>query len=53
LYQWLGHALVQFFCGAKYLADEFTLTANDTGIILGSFQAGYVLVRYYKLAVIN
>lgn len=28
----------------KYLADEFHLTASDTGWILASFQAGYVIV---------
>jgi MFS family permease len=33
-----------FSAALKYLADEFNLTANDTGMILGSFQAGYVLV---------
>ena len=28
----------------KYLADEFHLSASDTGWILASFQAGYVIV---------
>ena len=28
----------------KYLADEFLLTASDTGWILAAFQAGYVIV---------
>jgi MFS family permease len=28
----------------KYLADEFQLTASDTGWILAAFQAGYVIV---------
>jgi MFS family permease len=28
----------------KYLADEFRLTASDTGWILAAFQAGYVIV---------
>jgi len=28
----------------KYLADEFQLTASDTGWILAAFQAGYVVV---------
>jgi len=28
----------------KYLADEFQLTAADTGWILAAFQAGYVIV---------
>ena len=28
----------------KYLADEFYLSASDTGWILGAFQAGYVIV---------
>ena len=28
----------------KYLADEFHLTASDTGWILAAFQAGYVIV---------
>jgi len=28
----------------KYLADEFRLTAADTGWILAAFQAGYVIV---------
>ena len=28
----------------KYMADEFRLTASDTGLILAAFQAGYVIV---------
>ncbi len=28
----------------KFLADEFHLTASDTGWILSAFQAGYVIV---------
>jgi MFS family permease len=33
-----------FSAALNYIADEFGLTANDTGVILGSFQTGYVLV---------
>ncbi len=33
-----------FSAALKYLADEFQLSASDTGWILAAFQAGYVIV---------
>lgn len=33
-----------FSAVSKYIAEEFSLTVNQTGIILSSFQAGYVIV---------
>jgi MFS family permease len=33
-----------FSAVSKYIAAEFSLTVNQTGIILSSFQAGYVIV---------
>lgn len=33
-----------FSAVSKYIAEEFSLTVNQTGIIMSSFQAGYVVV---------